>query len=291
MPHRQNIGTGIMTRRGEKEDQNRAVITDKVTEQPQIKVGGVNIPIKGRSTTRREPIGFRDKFLESALPGLDDPSLTNAEALALVRKQEEERDVPTVAGGRGMRKTSAFIPQEPTVRTGGLRIAPPVKEDTPVTQAQTQDRGVGRGVGRGGGKGRFNILNFEGISNVFNSAGELAAFFASPEFQAQQRKARGEQLTEKNRVANLNSINSSIKALSGALGDVELSDDTGLKSTLSSQLATAVKQRAEIVSGEGGIRRKLDTSTVEGFAATLKELGLNNEEIKTAATRKFAGSI
>ena len=133
------------------------------------------------------------------------------------------------------------------------------------------------------------VFTEKGIRELFGSAADLAKMFASPEFQKKQRQARTTRIRSKSRLAELKSIDSSIKALSGALAGTEISGDEGLKSTLSQQLADAVSQRQQVSSGGGTSRRGADPSTVEGFASLLKELGLSNDEIKIAANRRFAG--
>lgn len=271
MVQKRNVGTGIATRRGEVQEQDKPVITDKVTEQPLVNVGG----IRGRSTIRPEP--------ETKIP----ERLTSREAFKLEGPGVTPELFPETKGEKA--PTTKIVDRN---ISGGLRrlVSPRPIEPEVVTTTTGVQRKIPGGIKRAAAtpKKSFNILNFEGIENIFSSAGELAAHFASPEFQAQQRKARGVRASQRGRITELKSIDSSIKALSGALADVELSGDDALKATLTTQLSSAVKQRQEISTGGGGIRRGTDASTVEGFAAILKDLGLSNDEIKIAASRRFA---
>lgn len=266
-PIRQNLATPgsrnrskILTRRGQVEEQDIPIQT-KATEQEVVKPRNL---LSGRSTIRREQPIETITAGEMFRAGPRGPEDIITQPAPKRRKKLPE----TIGTTRVSEKDDVFK----LVGTG----AP--------GQAKTPARKRKGGFGTRRSKD-FNILNFEGIENIFSSAGQLASFFASPEFRARQRKAIGARIRSKEKRADLKSIDNSIKAISAALGEVELSGDTALKTTLSNQLSEALRQRQGLLSGG---RATGEFNTPELFAARLKGTGqFNNEEILSITNRLF----
>ncbi len=261
------------------------VQSDKVLEQPLVNVGGV----RGRSTVRPEP--------ETRIPG----RLTSREAFKLegpgikpelfpepAKKTPATRTVDRNIAG-GLREITPPRPIE-KVTPGGIRTKP-IGDPTKLKPGESIGRfSIGRTTAEqenlrllGRKAGKPGVFTAKGIENIFSSARDLATFFASPEFQKGQRKARGAALGAKGRRADLKLQNERIQALSGIL---KTTADPERRSLLQEQISKMI----ETTSAIGGVKRGLDTSTVEGFAATLKDLDiLSDDEIRTFTNRKFAG--
>jgi len=152
-----------------------------------------------------------------------------------------------------------------------------IEEEPPVTARRT-DFGKRDIASRGGVRrqGRFNILNFEGIENIFNTAGELAAFFASPGFQKQQRIARSRNLLDKGKRADLKQTDTAIESTAKALDSVGISDE--VKNTLEGQLNDLIERRRKIVSGQG-------EDSVLNDAARFLKAGFSPDETKLILER------
>lgn len=256
--NRRNVQGGV----GQVQDQASPIVSEKALEQPVVKPRG----LRGRTTVRREA-------------PVKTAGITGTEMLRLGPRGQQDI-FPRVAKKVEPRQIDTSVLTE----KGGVSTLRGTKP--PATEQPDFTRGKRLGGARK--KKSFNILNFEGIENIFSSAGELAAHFASPGFQAQQRKARGVVAGRKGRIAELKSIDSSIKALSGALADVELSEDEELKSTLSTQLSEAVSQRRNVATGAGGAGRGLDMTTPEGFVTFLAGKNIPKEERLSLTRRLFA---
>jgi hypothetical protein len=249
--------------------QQKSQVTSAQTDQPLVRPRDINR-------------GARKRFKGSD-PGPDNPNLTNVAAGA---RSKANLPVPAESKPQALERTALKSKETPS---GKVLAKDASAAPAPVGRG-TRGRPAIRLKGQGKKK-NFNIFNLQGIENIFNSAGELASFFASSDFQEQQRIARTQAATSKNRISELKSLDSSIEALSGAIADVGFgSEDAALKTTLSGQLAEAVRQRREVSGGLGGGRRGLDTSTVEGFATQLKDLGFSDDETRTFTNRKFAGA-
>lgn len=241
--------------------------SDKVTEQPLVKVGGTR---SARITKPAIPVSLA---LPSAPGGISTSRREGTQAIQALRTRK--------------RQVETFTDLKPTRIDLAAEEAPlGIAKRGPVPfKFKPKEAVVKGGVRRGAAipKKSFNILNFEGIENVFSRAGDLATFFASPEFQKGQRKARGAALGAKGRRADLKLQNERIKALSGVLKNTA---DPEQRSLIQEQISKMI----ETTSAVGGVRRGLDISTVEGFAATLKDLDIfSDDEIRSFANRKFAG--
>lgn len=259
---------GVQTRRGQVQDQDSPVVKEKALEQPLVRTGG----IRGRTTLRRES------------PVVEPGKLTAREKFRLEGPGVRPELFPGPVKEAPIKVAGERV-------TGGLRkLAVPRPIEAEAEAPPAEPRGPGGIKPAAAPKKSFNILNFEGIENIFSSAGELAAHFASPEFQAERRRARTAAASRKGRTSELKSIDSSIRALSGALADVSVQGDEELESTLASQLSAAVKQREEVSAGTSGTqgRSSLDLTTPEGFMTFLAGRNIPKEEGLSITRRIFA---
>ncbi len=133
----------------------------------------------------------------------------------------------------------------------------------------------------------FNIFNFEGLENIVSAAGGIAQELASPEFRKGQRRARGKLASRKARLAETKTIDASIKSISGALQGIAFTGNTELKNSLSGQLDSLLKQRANVGGpvGAGG----LNVGTPEDTANSLVKAGFDKEEV-ASITRRIHGA-
>lgn len=257
-------GTNLATRIGQNNQQSRQV-TSAQTDQAIVKPAKKPTTI-GRGTARIPGKLTPKEAFRLSDPGPIDPSLTSAQAV----KKAGIGTLPPAAETKGEAIGRLALKKDP-------KVTPP--------RFDLQIRGTGAKK-----KKDFNILNFEGIENIFSSAGDLAAFFSSPEFQKEQRQARGRTASAKSRISELKSLDSSIKAISSALGGLEFSEDEALKTTLSTQLGDLSRQREEISAGAGGALRggNLDLQTPEGFLTFLSGKNIGKDERLSITRRIFA---
>lgn len=283
------LGPKITIGRGQQVNKN--LITNKQIEQELVRPNKrlQRLGLKGRSTTG---------------PQLDDTLITKEKFKGPI---EESQILPAVKNERrnqGPKQIgSSTLTQEGGVfKLVGKGLKPNTKgtltsksridftrgspeEVEAAREFRKRQLARNRGIGLKRRSSPFNILNFEGLENIFSTAGELAAKFASPKFQKQQAKARGKILAAKSQRENIKSIDSSIKSLSAALEKATLGEDENLIKELTGQLSEALEQRKQIVAGIKPRQGPIDFSSPVKFFTSLGNAF--SDEDKEALTRRL----
>jgi hypothetical protein len=256
----------VLTGRGQNVQQDSPVVSNKALEQQTV-----GVRKRGRSTLRRpEEVPFSES------------QLTPKERFRLDAPRGAKKAVREGQGELATLDTPREI-VEPELKAGegraSSRVAGGARRRGGFTELQKQKPGVvSEGPGPQGGGLNFNIADFKGIDNIFSSAGNLAAFFSSPAFQAQQLKARGASARRRSRTAQTKATNERVKALSTALENIpDIEGNEDVRNLLTSQITDIITNGSE------------QDDPVLRFATLAKSRNFPREEISSLSQRLFGG--
>jgi hypothetical protein len=265
----------VLTGTGQNIEQDSPIVSNKALEQQLVRGGARR---KGRSTLRRpEEEPFTDPA--SQLTAGERFRLDAPKTEATVKRVAKGQGPLQPVGGARARTGGAINPRtgERFTEKFGTSFGGVSKEGvlTLVGPGEKAPAGARKPAGTGLD---FDILDFEGLDNIFSSAGNLAAFFSSPAFQSQQFKARGAQSRRKIATAQTKATNERIKALSSALENIpDIEGNEDIRGQLTSQITDLITNGSE------------QDDPVFRFAELAKNRGFKREEIESLAQRLFGG--
>lgn len=290
----------VVTGTGQNIQQDSNLLSNKAKEQMTAK------PVKGARKTKQGLLG-RSTLRPEPAQVRDPTKLTSNEMFKLGArgKQDIVTSRPSGASSSGKFGTSIGTESEITLPSGKKQrlltlrgTKPPVgrNQDTALSVAeqdaiegispeqranvtessQAAMRGAKGARRRSGGGINFDIADFKGIENIFSSAGNLAAYFSSPAFQAQQMKARGAQARRRGITAQTKATNERIKALSTALDSIpETDENVDVRNALTTQIKDLITNGSQ------------QDDPVLQFAEQARNAGFSKEEILSISNRLF----